>query len=121
MTETQTHHGDRDTSSVDDVFDDTYREKEGKQPRVLVWRNIALMTLLHAGALFGLILLPSASRSTLAWTVACYVFSALGVTAGAHRLWSHRSYKASFPLRVFLAFGNSMAFQADEVVMFQRR
>uniref|UniRef100_A0A1A7Y8Q4 stearoyl-CoA 9-desaturase n=2 Tax=Iconisemion striatum TaxID=60296 RepID=A0A1A7Y8Q4_9TELE len=115
MTETKNHQSQKDceTSSVDDVFDETYREKEGKQPRVLVWRNIALMSLLHAGALYGLILLPSASRSTLAWTAACYIFSALGVTAGAHRLWSHRSYKASFPLRVFLALGNSMAFQND--------
>lgn len=45
---------------------------------------------------------------------ACYFFSALGVTAGAHRLWSHRSYKASFPLRVFLALSNSMAFQVQK-------
>lgn len=29
--------------------------------------------------------------------------SGIGVTAGAHRLWSHRSYKAKLPLRVFLA------------------
>lgn len=43
--------------------------------------------------------------------VVCYLYSALGVTAGAHRLWSHRSYKASFSLRVFLALANSMAFQ----------
>lgn len=41
----------------------------------------------------------------------CFFISALGVTAGAHRLWSHRSYKASSPLRVFLAIANSMAFQ----------
>lgn len=45
--------------------------------------------------------------------VVCYLFSALGVTAGAHRLWSHRSYKASYPLRAFLALGNSMAFQVN--------
>ncbi len=31
------------------------------------------------------------------------------MTAGAHRLWSHRSYKARLPLRCFLAFANSMA------------
>lgn len=29
--------------------------------------------------------------------------SGFGVTAGAHRLWSHRSYKAKFPLRLLLA------------------
>ncbi|XP_012736040.2 stearoyl-CoA desaturase b [Fundulus heteroclitus] len=122
MTETVLHraakqpNGDAmaETSTADDVFDDSYREKEGKKPpRVLVWRNIIMMCLLHGGALYGLVLLPSASWLTLGWTGACYLMSALGVTAGAHRLWSHRSYKASFPLRVFLALGNSMAFQND--------
>jgi len=44
----------------------------------------------------------------------CYLISALGVTAGAHRLWSHKSYKASLPLRVFLALANSMAFQVTQ-------
>ncbi|XP_042840219.1 stearoyl-CoA desaturase 5 isoform X2 [Prionailurus viverrinus] len=43
----------------------------------------------------------------------CFLLSALGVTAGAHRLWSHRSYKAKLPLRIFLAVANSMAFQND--------
>ncbi|KAM4729196.1 LOW QUALITY PROTEIN: stearoyl-CoA desaturase b [Anableps anableps] len=121
MTETRIHRADKqqngdamaETSTVDDVFDDTYREKGEEAPRILVWRNILMMGLLHIGALYGLVLIPSASVTTLGWTAVCYTISALGVTAGAHRLWSHRSYKASFPLRVFLALGNSMAFQND--------
>lgn len=40
-----------------------------------------------------------------------YVISALGITAGAHRLWSHRTYKARLPLRLFLIIANTMAFQ----------
>lgn len=43
----------------------------------------------------------------------CFLLTALGVTAGAHRLWSHRSYKAKLPLRIFLAAANSMAFQVE--------
>jgi hypothetical protein len=39
----------------------------------------------------------------------CYLFSGLGITAGAHRLWSHRTYKAWLPLRVFLVIANTMA------------
>ena len=27
----------------------------------------------------------------------------LGVTAGAHRYWTHKSYKAKLPLRIILA------------------
>jgi len=40
-----------------------------------------------------------------------YVMSGLGITAGAHRLWAHRSYCAKMPLRFLLAMFNSMAFQ----------
>lgn len=58
-----------ETSTVEDVFDDTYKEKEGpKPPRRLVWRNIVLMALLHFGALYGLVLLPSAKGLTIAWS-----------------------------------------------------
>ena len=35
-----------------------------------------------------------------------YVFgliTSIGITAGAHRLWSHKSYKATLPLRTFLS------------------
>ncbi len=34
----------------------------------------------------------------------------LGITGGAHRLWAHKSYKASWPIRVFLMFMNSNCF-----------
>lgn len=40
-----------------------------------------------------------------------YSLSGLGITAGAHRLWAHRSYKARFPLRVILMIFNTIAFQ----------
>ncbi|XP_016144408.1 acyl-CoA desaturase [Sinocyclocheilus grahami] len=100
--------------TVEDVFDHTYKEKAGpKPPSVIVWRNVFLMSFLHVGALYGLFLFPSAGVLTWIWFFACLLFSALGITAGAHRLWSHRSYKASLPLRIFLAFANSMAFQND--------
>lgn len=45
--------------------------------------------------------------------ILCFVLSALGITAGSHRLWSHRSYKATLPLRIFLTIANSMAFQVS--------
>ncbi|KAJ6661697.1 hypothetical protein lerEdw1_013219 [Lerista edwardsae] len=97
---------------TDDIFDETYREKEGPKPaRIYVWRNIILMCLLHISAIYALPLIPAAKLITLAWASLCFVLCGLGVTAGAHRLWSHRSYKASLPLRIFLAVVNSMSFQ----------
>ncbi|KAK2820505.1 hypothetical protein Q5P01_023464 [Channa striata] len=101
-------------TAVEDVFDQTYKEKEGpKPPMIIVWRNVILMSLLHIGALYGISLIPSAAPLTLLWFGVCFILSALGITAGAHRLWSHRSYKASLPLRIFLCIANSMAFQND--------
>lgn len=53
---------------VEDTFDHTYREKEGpKPPMVIVWRNVILMTLLHIGAVYGMLIIPSASHLTLLW------------------------------------------------------
>ncbi|KAM6105085.1 LOW QUALITY PROTEIN: stearoyl-CoA desaturase [Pterocles gutturalis] len=102
-----------DRGMIDDMFDDTYRDKEGPKPPVrYVWRNIILMSLLHLGAIFGLMLIPSAKIQTLAWAILCFLLSA-GITAGCHRLWSHRSYKATLPLRIFLAIANSIAFQVS--------
>ncbi|XP_073661503.1 stearoyl-CoA desaturase 5 isoform X4 [Tursiops truncatus] len=89
------------------------REKPGArgQRQDIVWRNVFLMSLLHLGAVYSLVLIPKAQPLTLLWAYFCFLLTALGVTAGAHRLWSHRSYKAKLPLRIFLAAANSMAFQ----------
>uniref|UniRef100_A0A8C6BZI2 Stearoyl-CoA desaturase 5 n=2 Tax=Monodon monoceros TaxID=40151 RepID=A0A8C6BZI2_MONMO len=91
------------------------REKPGArgQRQDIVWRNVFLMSLLHLGAVYSLVLIPKAQPLTLLWAYFCFLLTALGVTAGAHRLWSHRSYKAKLPLRIFLAAANSMAFQND--------
>ncbi|KAM9477718.1 stearoyl-CoA desaturase b [Clarias gariepinus] len=102
------------TAGIDDAFDEPYKEKEGVMPPMrIVWRNVVLMTFLHIGGVYGLSLIPSAKALTLVWAWICFMISGIGVTAGVHRLWSHRSYKAKLPLRIFLAIGNSMAFQND--------
>ncbi|KAJ8346350.1 hypothetical protein SKAU_G00277510 [Synaphobranchus kaupii] len=88
-------------------------DAKGKCTPHIVWRNVILMTLLHIGAVYSLFLIPKAHPLTWIWSYVCFLVTALGVTAGAHRLWSHRSYKAKLPLRVFLAAANSMAFQND--------
>lgn len=38
-------------------------------------------------------------------------YSSLGITAGYHRLWSHRAYNASLPLKIFLMIGGTFAIQ----------
>lgn len=40
--------------------------------------------------------------ATMAWAVSYYFLTGMGITAGYHRLWAHRSYTASDPLQAFL-------------------
>lgn len=82
-------------------------------PMVIVWRNVIWFAILHALAVYGLFLLPTCSWSTLLFTSVLYYMNAFGITAGAHRLWTHRAYHAKLPLRIFLGICNSMAFQND--------
>nr|AEG25344.1 steroyl-CoA desaturase 5 [Scyliorhinus canicula] len=89
------------------------RQRQAEPEPKMVWKNVVLMSLLHLGAVYSLTLLPQAEPLTWLWAYLCFIVTALGVTAGAHRLWSHRSYKAKLPLRIFLAAANSMAFQND--------
>jgi len=42
-----------------------------------------------------------------------YYLSGVGITGGAHRLWAHRSYKASFPVRFYFMLCNCMANQGS--------
>ena len=39
------------------------------------------------------------------------VFGGFGITGGAHRLWSHGSYKAKWPLSILAAVGQTLALQ----------
>lgn len=48
---------------------------------------------------------------TIALFVAFYTLTAMSITGGYHRLFSHKSYDASFPVRLFYALFGAAAFQ----------
>ncbi|KAF9014339.1 hypothetical protein BDQ17DRAFT_1270530 [Cyathus striatus] len=50
---------------------------------------------------------------TFVFAVFYYFVTGLGITAGFHRLWSHRSYNASKPLQYFLACAGTGAVQGS--------
>jgi stearoyl-CoA desaturase (delta-9 desaturase) len=52
-------------------------------------------------------------RATMAWAFILYPVSAIGITAGPHRLWAHKSYQAAAPLRVLLMLMYTIAFQGS--------
>lgn len=78
----------------------------------IVWRNVLGMVYLHVGGLYGLYLIFTQAKSlTFIWGLVLGWFAAVGVTAGAHRLWAHRTYKAKWQLRLFLMVLQTICFQ----------
>jgi len=88
-------------------------ELSKRPPVEIVWVNVIFMGALHLAALYGLTLLPSAKFLTWLWVIFTHFFGGIGITAGAHRLWAHRSYKAKWPLRLLLTVMASTAAQND--------
>jgi len=82
-------------------------------PTVIVWRNVALFIYLHLSSLYGayLFFTGNVMWKTFLCGVIFYVMGGLGITAGCHRLWAHKSYKAKLPLRFILAVFQTIALQ----------
>merc|ERR1719384_1515104 len=74
---------------------------------------IIYISLVHATAIAGLFRLQQCSAETLLWAFILWPISGFGITVGAHRLWSHRSYTAAWPLRAVLMLANSIANQGS--------
>eukprot|EP00915_Cephaloidophora_sp_WS-2016_P002726 GHVH01003685.1.p1 GENE.GHVH01003685.1~~GHVH01003685.1.p1 ORF type:complete len:410 (+),score=40.06 GHVH01003685.1:79-1308(+) len=98
---------------VPKFWQDTVEHLRSRDWSMMVWRNVFYISLYHVYAAIGayFVMTGSVCMLTMAWMVFCYYFSGVGVTAGMHRLWAHRSYKSSTALEVFLACGASMAFE----------
>lgn len=79
----------------------------------IVWRNVAIMAILHGLAIYGLSQVHLIKWQTFYFTFVVAVLNSLGVQAGAHRLWAHRSYKANFGVRLFLSLCHVLALQND--------
>ncbi|XP_067619742.1 acyl-CoA Delta-9 desaturase [Eurosta solidaginis] len=77
------------------------------------WPDLIAQVFLHVGALYGLFLLFQAKFYTILWVAVNVWCSSIGITAGAHRLWSHKSYTASTPLKILLVFLFTIAGQRD--------
>jgi len=93
---------------LDTICLDTWEWKD------VIWMNVYVITVWHIGAAYGLYKIINGQvgfNEYLFQHIAMWYISGLGVTAGAHRLWSHRAFKAKTPLRVFLMLANSAAFQ----------
>lgn len=52
-------------------------------------------------------------RPTLIFSILLHLWAGIGITAGYHRLWSHRAYTATLPLQIFLGFGGASALEGS--------
>ncbi|KLV04199.1 acyl-CoA desaturase [Photobacterium aquae] len=84
-----------------------------EKPRI-IWLNVAIFSLTFAVAIIGTPLY--AYYIGFDWVqvlglVIAFCCCGLSITAGYHRLWSHKTYEASKPLRWAFAIGGTFALQ----------
>jgi stearoyl-CoA desaturase (delta-9 desaturase) len=80
----------------------------------IIWLNVAVFSITFAIAaigvpLYGLTVGFSGGLWIAALLLFCY--AGLSITAGYHRLWSHRTYEAHWSVRLFFALGGALALQ----------
>ncbi|XP_037956473.1 acyl-CoA Delta(11) desaturase [Teleopsis dalmanni] len=79
----------------------------------LKWDKVIQISLLHIVAVICIFLYPMEKLNlyTVVWAFFTGGVAGFGVTAGAHRFWTHRSYKANTALRIILMSCFSLAGQ----------
>ncbi|KAJ3075271.1 hypothetical protein HDU98_008748 [Podochytrium sp. JEL0797] len=84
----------KDIAAPDQATSSTTSTFSGFSFKDIAWENAVVLTVTPVIAVIGACVTPLESK-TLAWSVAYYFFTGLGITAGYHRYWSHRSYDAT--------------------------
>ncbi|KAL7528423.1 hypothetical protein ACHAWF_002553 [Thalassiosira exigua] len=79
--------------------------------KTINWAMGRYVTIAHVMGFVGLLKVRECKVETLLLAFLLAPISGLGITVGAHRLWAHRSFTASFPLRLFLMLCTSIANQ----------
>lgn len=78
----------------------------------IVWFNVYVSVVGHMLVMYGVIVhAPQATWTSWVFFNVFAVLSGLGVTAGAHRLWAHKTYKARLPFQTVLMLFNCMSMQ----------
>ncbi|XP_056637931.1 acyl-CoA Delta-9 desaturase-like [Diorhabda sublineata] len=81
--------------------------------RKIVWRNVVFMFMLHLLALYGffLVITFKVKLPTFVWGVFLAICAGEGITMGAHRCYSHRTFKATLSLRLIIIILQTLAGQ----------
>lgn len=85
-------------------------DKKTEKKQDIRWAAVLWYIHLHILGLYGLWLtFTSAKWMTVFFTLFITALGAIGVTAGSHRLWAHRSFEASPLLKLFLVLAHTLA------------
>ncbi|XP_060803766.1 (11Z)-hexadec-11-enoyl-CoA conjugase-like [Amyelois transitella] len=103
-----------DKINAEAEFDLSKYESMEFRPRIR-WPDLTVQISLHLVSIYGLylILTNQVKLWTLLFALGTIYTSGFGITAGVHRLWSHRAYRARLPLRILLAFLFTITGQRD--------
>ncbi|EDV44112.1 uncharacterized protein Dana_GF16193 [Drosophila ananassae] len=94
--------------SVDQDADSIHKKRDAIWPLVLFYIHLNIL------GVYGIyVLFASATWPTILFTSVLTLFGTLGVTVGVHRLWAHRTFTASKPLKVFLMLCQTTAGQGS--------
>ncbi|XP_065169379.1 acyl-CoA Delta-9 desaturase [Atheta coriaria] len=95
----------------------TKSEKESEEDvfvSKIRWPDLLVQLFIHIGFIYGMYLVFVDAKFYTSLFAFCTIYtSGFGITAGVHRLWSHRSYKAKWPLRLILIILFTITGQRD--------
>jgi len=79
----------------------------------LVWESVFAFLFLHLGAIYGqYLLLYEAKTATICYgLIFGYILNAISISVGAHRLYSHRSFKSNKWIRLALMASQTLTGQ----------
>lgn len=82
----------------------------------ILWERVFYFSYMHVAALYGLwLMFTQVQWQTNVFTVVYAFLTGFGITAGNHRLYTHRTYKAKLPLNIMLMIFNTMAFHETTI------
>lgn len=80
----------------------------------IIWLNVSVFVITF---LFAAIAVPYRAithgfgSAEIVMAVICFIYCGMSITAGYHRLWSHKTYQAHWSLRFIFALGGAFALQ----------
>ncbi|WP_206486438.1 fatty acid desaturase [Thalassotalea sp. G2M2-11] len=80
----------------------------------IIWLNVSVFLITF---LFAAVAVPYRAithgfdSAEIIMAVLCFIYCGMSITAGYHRLWSHKTYQAHWSLRLIYALGGAFALQ----------